>query len=269
LLNAIGGLDNIDSGTITIDGQRITDVSSGRTDVIRNAHIGYIFQSFNLLDDRTVFDNVAIALQMTGITDSDTVTARVRYCLEKTGIDQYRNKLAGSLSGGQRQRVAIARAIVKNPDIIIADEPTGNLDSANTLEVMNIIKAISREKLVILVTHEENLANFYADRIIRLRDGKVVSDEVNENAAGLDYRIENRIYLKDIEDQRNFEDDDYSIRVFNDSDKQTTATIALPGFAAKASMVELDGRHICDLAIKDGRVEFTLPAFRIATVRFE
>ena len=121
------------------------------------------------------------------------------------------------LSGGERQRVGIARAIVKNPAIIIADEPTGNLDSANTLEVMNIIKSISREKLVILVTHEESLANFYADRIIRLRDGKVISDETNENVEGLDYRIENRIYLKDIKDQRTFGDEDNRIRVFNES----------------------------------------------------
>ena len=109
LLNAIGGLDKVDNGTITIDGQRI--------DSIRNARIGYIFQNFNLLDDRTVFENVAIALRMIGIRDNTTVTARVRYCLEKVGIDQYRNKLAGSLSGGQRQRVAIARAIVKNDGV--------------------------------------------------------------------------------------------------------------------------------------------------------
>nr|MCR5134161.1 FtsX-like permease family protein [Clostridiales bacterium] len=134
---------------------------------------------------------------------------------------------ADMLSGGERQRVGIARAIVKNPSIIIADEPTGNLDSANTLEVMNIIKAISREKLVILVTHEENLANFYADRIIRLQDGRVISDEKNENVEGLDYRIENRIYLQDIEDKRTFEDDDYTLRVFNDSGEKMDLDIVI------------------------------------------
>ena len=130
---------------------------------------------------------------------------------------RYRKRYADMLSGGERQRVGIARAIVKNPSIIIADEPTGNLDSANTLEVMNIIKAISREKLVILVTHEEDLANFYADRIIRLKDGKVISDEINQNIEGLDYRIENRIYLKDIKDQRTIEEDGCSLRIFNES----------------------------------------------------
>ncbi len=174
LLNTIGGLDKVDSGTITIDGQRITRFSSSKIDSIRNARIGYIFQNFNLLDDKTVFENVAIALRMIGIRDNTTVTARVRYCLEKVGIDQYRNKLAGSLSGGQRQRVAIARAIVKNPSIIIADEPTGNLDSNNTLEIMNIIKTISKERLVILVTHERNIAEFYSDHIAEMKDGKIV-----------------------------------------------------------------------------------------------
>jgi len=154
---------------------------------------------------------------MVGIKDEAEIKEKVEYALELVGMYRYRKRYADMLSGGERQRVGIARAIVKNPAIIIADEPTGNLDSANTLEVMNIIKSISREKLVILVTHEENLAEFYADRIIRLRDGKVISDEVNENVEGLDYRIENRIYLKDIKDQRTFGDEDHKIRVFNES----------------------------------------------------
>ena len=165
----------------------------------------------------TVFDNVAMVLKMVGIKDEKEIREKVEYALELVGMYRYRKRYADMLSGGERQRVGIARAIVKNPAIIIADEPTGNLDSANTLEVMNIIKSISREKLVILVTHEENLANFYADRIIRLRDGQVISDEINTNAEGLDYRIENRIYLRDIKDQRTFGDEDHRIRVYNES----------------------------------------------------
>ena len=186
LLNAIGGLDKVDSGKIYIDDQLITRFSTSKIDKIRNAKIGYIFQNFNLLDDRTVFDNVAIALRMIGIKDQKTIQNRVNYCLEKVGIYQYRNKPANALSGGQRQRVAIARAIVKNPRIIIADEPTGNLDSANTLEIMNIIKTISRERLVILVTHERRIAEFYSDHVAEMKDGKVSKAYNNASSRYLD-----------------------------------------------------------------------------------
>ncbi len=198
LLNVVGGLDRFNRGKMTIEGKRIGRHRSGRFDRLRNAKIGYIFQNFNLLDDRTVFDNVALALRMIGIRNKRVVQERVNYCLKAVGIYAYRNRLAGSISGGQRQRVAIARAIVKNPRIIIADEPTGNLDSANTLEVMNIIKRISEERLVLLVTHEEELAEFYSDRTIRIMDGKVVSDVTNDTEGKLDYQLENKIYLKDM-----------------------------------------------------------------------
>lgn len=217
LLNVIGGLDKPDRGSIYINGQKITGRTAASVDRIRNLNIGYIFQNYNLINEMTVFDNVAMVLKMVGIKDEKEIKEKVEYALDLVGMYRYRKRYADMLSGGERQRVGIARAIVKNPAIIIADEPTGNLDSANTLEVMNIIKAISREKLVILVTHEENLAEFYADRIIRIRDGKVISDEINRNAEGLDYRIENRIYLKDIRDQRVFKDEDNTIRIFNES----------------------------------------------------
>ncbi|MBQ6439864.1 MAG: ABC transporter ATP-binding protein/permease [Mogibacterium sp.] len=229
LLNAIGGLDKVDSGTITIDGQRITRFSSNKIDSIRNARIGYIFQNFNLLDDKTVFENVAISLRMIGIRDKTTVTARVRYCLEKVGIDQYRNKLAGSLSGGQRQRVAIARAIVKNPSIIIADEPTGNLDSANTLEIMNIIKTISRERLVILVTHERNIAEFYSDHVAEMKDGRIVKAYNNDSSRYLDYQLENKIYLKDMAVHKGFSQDDVRVDVYSDEDRQADIKVVIRG----------------------------------------
>lgn len=229
LLNAIGGLDKVDQGTITIDGQRITRFSSSKIDSIRNARIGYIFQNFNLLDDRTVFENVAIALRMIGIRDKTTVTARVRYCLEKVGIDQYRNKLAGSLSGGQRQRVAIARAIVKNPSIIIADEPTGNLDSANTLEIMNIIKTISKERLVILVTHERNIAEFFSDHVAEMKDGKIIKAYSNDSSRYLDYQLENKIYLKDMAVHKGFSRDDVNVDVYSDDERQADIKVVLRG----------------------------------------
>lgn len=229
LLNAIGGLDKVDNGTITIDGQRITRFSSSKIDSIRNARIGYIFQNFNLLDDRTVFENVAIALRMIGIRDKTTVTARVRYCLEKVGIDQYRNKLASSLSGGQRQRVAIARAIVKNPSIIIADEPTGNLDSANTLEIMNIIKSISKERLVILVTHERNIAEFYSDHVAEMKDGRIVKAYNNDSSRYLDYQLENKIYLKDMAVHKGFAQDDVKVDVYSDDERQADIKVVIRG----------------------------------------
>lgn len=229
LLNAIGGLDKVNSGKIYIDDQQITRHSSGRIDTIRNARIGYIFQNFNLLDDKTVFDNVAIALRMIGIKDQRIIANRVNYCLDKVGIYQYRNRLTSALSGGQRQRVAIARAIVKNPRIIIADEPTGNLDSANTLGIMNIIKKISRERLVILVTHERRIAEFYSDYVAEMKDGKIIKAYNNDSSKYLDYQLENKIYLKDMPVVKNFREDDVSVKVYSDEERQADIKVVLRG----------------------------------------
>ncbi len=229
LLNAIGGLDKVNSGKIYIDDQLITRFSSSKIDRIRNTRIGYIFQNFNLLDDRTVFDNVAIALRMIGIKDQKVVTQRVNYCLEKVGIYQYRNKLANALSGGQRQRVAIARAIVKNPRIIIADEPTGNLDSANTLEIMNIIKTISRDRLVILVTHERRIAEFYSDHVAEMKDGKVIKAYSNDSSRYLDYQLENKIYLRDMPVVKDFAQDNVRVKVYSDDERPADIKLVIRG----------------------------------------
>ncbi|MDO4485113.1 MAG: ABC transporter ATP-binding protein/permease [Bacillota bacterium] len=217
LLNVIGGLDKVNKGRVYVNGQRITGRTAGRIDNIRNINIGYIFQNYNLVDNMTVFDNVAIALKMIGVKDRKEIEEKVNYVLEKVGMYRYRNRYADMLSGGERQRVGIARAIVKNPAIVIADEPTGNLDSRNTLEVMNIIKAISEDRLVILVTHEEELADFYASRIIRIKDGMIVSDKENDHAGSLDYRIENKIYLKDIKEHKRLRAGNYDIDFYNEN----------------------------------------------------
>ena len=195
LLNVIGGLDKIDSGKIYINGERISKRSISKVDKIRNVNIGYIFQDYYLVNNMTVYDNVALVLKINGIKDKDEISKRVNYVLEKVGMYRYRNRYANMLSGGERQRVGIARAIVKDPSIIIADEPTGNLDSKNTIEIMNIIKAISKDRLVILVTHETELADFYADRIIKIEDGKIIEDISNNHNNDLDYRLDNKIYL--------------------------------------------------------------------------
>ena len=220
LLNAIGGLDRVDKGSIYLDEQRITRRLSGKLDEIRNLKIGYIFQNYNLIEDATVFENVALVLKMTGFKDKDAIERRVMYILDRVGIAKYRNRPASMLSGGERQRVGIARALVKNPQIIIADEPTGNLDSSNTIDVMNIIKAISKQKLVILVTHERDIAEFYADRIIEIVDGKVVDDRENSHDGELDYRMDSKIFLKDMPIQKDFSEGPFDVSLYSDSNQK-------------------------------------------------
>ena len=227
LLNVIGGLDKVNKGRVYVNGQKITGRRAGKIDSIRTLNIGYIFQNYNLVDNMTVFDNVAIALKMVGVRDKKEIEEKVNYVLEKVGMYRYRNRYADMLSGGERQRVGIARAIVKNPAVVIADEPTGNLDSRNTLEVMNIIKALSQDKLVILVTHEEELAEFYASRIIRIKDGQVVSDIINDHAGDLDYRIENKIYLRDIRDHKRLRTANYNIDFYNENNGEINLDIVV------------------------------------------
>ncbi len=225
LLNIIGGLDNFGSGNIIVNDKKITRYNYYKMDKIRDLSIGYIFQDYKLIDNLTVYDNIALVLKMIGIKDKEEIKRRVTFVLEATGIYRYRNRTANMLSGGERQRVGIARALVKNPDIILADEPTGNLDSKNSIEVMNIIKAISKDRLVILVTHEVALANFYADRIIQIQDGKIVSDKKNKNDGDLDYRIENKIYLKDFEEHSKLKKDNLSIDIYSDKKEKVNISI--------------------------------------------
>ena len=227
LLNVIGGLDKVNSGEIYIDQDKITCRSDNKKDEIRNANVGYIFQNYNLIEDATVFENVALVLRMMGMKDKQEIQRRVMYILQRVGIDRYKNRPVKMLSGGERQRVGIARAIVKNPKIIIADEPTGNLDSKNTIEIMNIIKAISREKLVILVTHERELAEFYASRVVEIIDGKIVSDRENAHDEELDYRIENKIYLKDMPVQKELNDGGVHIKYFSDEEEDFAVRVVI------------------------------------------
>ena len=198
LLNVLGGLDKVQSGSIAYGDNEMNRYNWKVWDNIRNKEVGYIFQNYNLLTHLTVYENISLTLNMIGIYDKEEIDRRIDYILNHMGMINYRKRRASQLSGGQQQRVAIARALAKNPQVIIADEPTGNLDSKNTQDIMNIIKAISRNKLVVLVTHEEDLANYYADRIIRLQDGKIVSDETNLSNGSLDFRHETDIYLNDM-----------------------------------------------------------------------
>lgn len=225
ILNTIGGLDKVNSGNIFIDGKRITRRSSRKIDEIRNLNIGYIFQDYKLVEGLTVYENVALSLKIIGLKDKDEIQKRVLYTLEKVGMARYKNRPVNMLSGGERQRVGIARALVKNPKIIIADEPTGNLDSKNSLEIMNIIKSISEKYLVILVTHEEELARFYATRIVELQDGKVLKDYENKEARSLNYRIENQIYLKDFKSIERLSQDNINVDVYRDQNENLNISV--------------------------------------------
>ncbi len=227
LLNVIGGLDKANRGKVYINGKKLGKHFNNRIDKIRNLNIGYIFQDYNLIEDQTVFQNVEISLKTIGVKDAKERKRRVDYVLNRLGLYRYRTRLVTMLSGGERQRVGIARAIVKNPSIIIADEPTGNLDSKNTLEIMNIIKEISKEKLVILVTHEKELAYFYADRIIELKDGSVEKDYLNDHQNELDYRIDQKIYLQDMPTKKSIAFGDVNVKYFSDSDQPVDLTIVV------------------------------------------
>ena len=225
LLNTIGGLDDIKSGSIYVNGEKISSKFSSKADKIRNLYIGYIFQDYKLVDNLSVFDNVALVLKMIGIKDKKEIKKRIEYVLDKVGMLRYKSRPCSMLSGGERQRVGIARAIVKDPLVILADEPTGNLDSKNSLEIMNIIKAISREKLVLLVTHERDLAKFYASRIIEISDGSVVKDYENIENDNLDYKVDNNFYLKDFKNYDNLKKNNIDINVYSDDNSNMSALI--------------------------------------------
>jgi putative ABC transport system permease protein len=227
LLNMLGGLDRPNRGKIYINGIKITRKSTHKIDKVRNLNIGYIFQDYKLIDNLSVYDNVALVLKMIGIKDKEEIKKRVNFVLETLNIYRFRNRPADMLSGGERQRVGIARAIVKDPNIIIADEPTGNLDSKNSLEIMNIIKNISKNRLVILVTHEVTLANFFASRIIEIEDGKVIKDYENNNNDKLDYIVENDIYLKDIPNHEEINKDNYHLNLYNYTNEKIDVTLVV------------------------------------------
>ena len=197
LLNVIGGLDRA-QGSISYDSFEMTKYDMSRIDKYRNENFGYVFQGYNLLPGETVYDNLKVALELIDIHDQDECASRIEYALKCVGMYKYRKKRASQLSGGQQQRVAIARALVKHCKVIIADEPTGNLDSANAVEVMNILKSISKKTLVLLVTHNESLAGFYSDYIYRIEDGAIVDGYENSDSTSLDTANDNVVYLKDM-----------------------------------------------------------------------
>jgi putative ABC transport system permease protein len=227
LLNVIGGLDKVQSGTIDFGDVKIEGYHAQTWDKIRNEYVGYIFQNYNLLPELSVFDNVGFVLKLMGIRDPKEIEKRVNYILNSIGMYPFRKKKGMQLSGGQMQRVAIARALVKNPKVIIADEPTGNLDSKNTLDVMNIIKEISKQKLVILVTHEKEIAKFYGDRIIEIKDGQIIEDYLNEGSVEHHLDQDDTIYLKDLNQLSQFDDHHIKTSLYTDQKNEEPIEIKL------------------------------------------
>lgn len=175
LLNIIGGLDRYTSGDLFINGKSTKSFGDSDWDTYRNHSIGFVFQSYNLIPHQTVLANVELALTLSGVSKKERKERAIE-ALKKVGLEQQIYKKPNQMSGGQMQRVAIARALINDPDILLADEPTGALDSETSVQIMDLLKEISKEKLIIMVTHNPDLANDYANRIIRCLDGEVVDD---------------------------------------------------------------------------------------------
>ena len=175
LLNIIGGLDRYDSGDLIINGVSTKRYKDRDWDSYRNHTIGFVFQSYNLIPHQTVLSNVELALTISGISKRDR-KQKALDALAKVGLREQAHKKPNQMSGGQMQRVAIARALVNDPDILLADEPTGALDTETSVQVMDLLKEVAKDRLVVMVTHNPDLANEYANRIVKLQDGHIISD---------------------------------------------------------------------------------------------
>ena len=175
LLNVIGGLDRYDSGDLIINGISTKKYSDRDWDSYRNHTIGFVFQSYNLIPHQTVLANVELALTISGISKKERRKRAVK-AQEDVGLGNQLHKKPNQKSGGQMQRVAIARALVNNPNILLADEPTGALDSETSVQIMDLLKDVAKDRLVVMVTHNPELAEEYANRIVRVKDGKIIGD---------------------------------------------------------------------------------------------
>lgn len=198
LLNAMGGLDVFDSGTLIIGDKPMSHSGSRAFEAERNRNFGYIFQNYYLLDDHSVAYNVYLGLHSLKLSHAKKVR-RVRQALKAVDMDRYIRRRVGELSGGQQQRVAIARALARRPRVIFADEPTGNLDERNTRNICSLLRQASKESLVIMVTHEERIARFFADRIITLNNGVIASDSEEWHRGSLNAETDDTIYTGDLE----------------------------------------------------------------------
>ena len=194
LLNIIGGLDRYTSGDLIINGKSTKDFSDSDWDTYRNHSVGFVFQSYNLIPHQTVLSNVELALTLSGVSKAER-RKRATEALEKVGLGDQLHKKPNQMSGGQMQRVAIARALVNNPDILLADEPTGALDTQTSVQIMELLGEVAKDRLVIMVTHNPELAEQYSTRIVRLRDGLIV-DDTNVYHSESEAEAENKVAKK-------------------------------------------------------------------------
>ena len=252
LLNVLGGLDDFYSGSITYEEEKFTHYKMGSIDKYRSKNIGYIFQNYLVMPDETVFENVDTSLKLAGIQDKKERKKRANEALNAVGMSKYRRKAANSLSGGQKQRIGIARAIAKLPKIIIADEPTGNLDSENSVDIMRILKDISSKYLIIMVTHNETLAKAFSDRIIHYKDGQIIEDEINIPDESLYGKLKGRhdkIYLSDYKLQES-KADGINAKVYSKDKKKVNLNL---------QVIERDGKKYLfvddDVIVNDKNVD--------------
>jgi len=173
LLNIMGGLDTVNSGKVIVNGRDIHDLDQRELDYYRNAHVGFVFQDFNIIDTFTISQNIGLAVELQGHQINNEHLSSI---LDYVGLSGYEARKGNEVSGGQKQRIAIARALIKKPTIILADEPTGNLDSSTSNQIMELLKKVSRDNLVVIVSHDPEEAELYADRIIRIKDGMIFED---------------------------------------------------------------------------------------------
>lgn len=217
LMNTISGLDDFENGTIDVDGVEIKKYGDTNQERVRNEKFGYIFQNYYLLQDRTVEYNLMLALGLYNISDEEKAE-RIDYVLKAVDMWRYKKRLVSQLSGGQQQRIAIARALAKSPKVIFADEPTGNLDEANTMRIMGVLKKISEKCLVVVVTHERSIADFFADRILWISDGRIMEDKEKTTTGVYSYVEDTNLYLGEYE-KRELSDENVCVAVYDNGQK--------------------------------------------------
>ena len=232
LLNAIGGLDRFDNGSLCAGDTTVNRYGTAAYEAERNRNFGYIFQNYYLLDQHSVAYNVYLGLHSLDLTHTEKLK-RVRMALKAVDMERYIRRKVSDLSGGQQQRIAIARALARRPRVIFADEPTGNLDEANTRNICTLLRQAARESLVVMVTHEEHIANFFADRIIRLDQGRISSDHESWDRDHLQLRSDKEIYTGDFQ-QLHLREDQISLRLLQ---REGAAPIELTVVAEKDRII--------------------------------